>query len=87
MKFNYIVNPNIPQAAWCASIETGKDSLTVELGNALPHNESFFVCGVWNGDFENGRFDLASFPCCTGARVLNDVNEGGGEILNSNTFA
>lgn len=77
MNFKYIINDKIPQAAWCACIKPGNDSIAVIIGKAVPHNEHFFVSGVWDGDFKAGRFDSANFPCCTGARLLTDVNTGG----------
>lgn len=69
MKFNYTVNPDIPQAAWYLSIEKGSDKINVELGTAIPHNDDFFVAGVWDGDFKKGRFDTAAFACCSGAII------------------
>lgn len=78
MIFNYTVNQNIPQAAWCAVVEEGNEAINVELGRSVPHNALFFVVGVWDGDFQSGRFDSAHFPCCTGGRLLKDVNSGGG---------
>lgn len=69
MRFKYYVNSNIPQAAWCAVIQTGQDVVDVELGLAVPHNEKFFVAGVWDGEFLEGGFAEASFSCCSGARI------------------
>ncbi|MCM1141799.1 MAG: hypothetical protein NC453_24780 [Muribaculum sp.] len=69
MKFNYIVNANIPQAAWCLIMHKRCESVDVELGQTVPHNDNFFFSGVWDGEFSAGDFINASFVCGTGAKL------------------
>lgn len=79
MKFNYHINKNIPQGAWCATLTCGNEQINVELGVSVPHNEQFFVSGVWDDDFDKANFNNCHFACCTGAKLTNS-NMGGGNF-------
>lgn len=69
MRFDYCINKQIPQAAWCAVLSMNSDIVEVEIGTAVPHRPDFFVTGVWDGVFSEGAFDEAHFACCTGGKI------------------
>lgn len=66
MEFVYKSNHKLPPLAWLAQLQEGKDTVTVMCGNAVECTDTFFVAGVWDGDFSKGDFDVTSFACCTG---------------------
>ena len=73
MIFNYLPPPiEIPQGSWCAILTAGNEEIDIEAGKAVPCFPNFFVSGVWDGDFKDGDFSNSNFPCCTGAKLINE---------------
>ncbi len=75
MKFKYVEKSKLPPLAWCAFLNKSDDVMVLH-GPSVECKEDFFVAGVWDGDFEEGGFDLAHFACCTGGSV-NKTKRGG----------
>jgi len=85
MFFKYHIIDSLPALAWLAKIEKGAELVDVFCGKNVETRTSFFVAGVWDGDFNKGDFDVSKFPCCTGG-TLNNVKSGGGKIHYSYSF-
>ena len=81
MVFVYNVIDSLPALAWLAKIEKDSSIISICCGNKVEITNSYFVAGVWDGDFNKGDFDTCRFSCCTGGK-LTDIM-GGGKILYS----
>lgn len=75
MRLVYRANSELPPLVWLARMRKGSEEVVVTCGDAVECKPQFFVAGVWDGEFQEGRFDKASFACCTGG-ILNNVKTG-----------
>lgn len=70
--FQYHILSDLPKLAWCTTIEKESSSVTVLSGKKVECQDRFFVSGVWDGSFSDGRFDRARFFCGSGMIVEDD---------------
>ena len=49
-----------PKLAWYATWEKGGDTMQVFCGNSVEVRKDRLFEGAWDGDFEEGAFDLSS---------------------------
>lgn len=75
MRFQYQCIEDLPKLSWLAIVEKGKDFVEVIHGASVECLDTFFVAGVWDGDFSDGNFSETSFSSCTGG-VLKKTNGG-----------
>lgn len=75
MVFVYNVIDSLPALAWLAKIEKDSSIISICCGNKVEITNSYFVAGVWDGDFNKGDFDTCRFSCCTGGK-LTDIMGG-----------
>ena len=68
MKFNYILNKELPRLAWCAIIVKDAHELNLYHGIGIETERDFFVEGAWNGEFFEADFDKASFFMGSGGK-------------------
>lgn len=54
MEFNFIRNDDLPQLAWIAAFQSGK--CLIEHGSTVETSSKYFVEGVWDGRFADGKF-------------------------------
>ena len=66
INFKYELINSIPVLSWIMKVTSFKDVL-VKHGSMVECKSSFFVSGVWAGDFETGDFINTTFSCCSGA--------------------
>lgn len=71
-ELNYKVVEHLPKLAWLAEINRFDKSVVVFVGSKVECRDNFFVTGVWDGAFEEGRFDIAQFNLSTGAILEED---------------
>jgi len=69
VKFGFRCNESIPALAWCLTIADGRASLVH--GPMVEATPEFFTDGVWDGRFEDHRFDQRFFAG-TGGIVRSD---------------
>ena len=69
MNFHFNQNDRLPRLAWCARIEKAVPSVVIEHGQSVETRETFFVEGVWDGPFDQGRFDISDALLGSGARL------------------
>ena len=72
MVFKYTIKKNLPPLSWIAIVSENCDTIEVIAGRTVETFDSFFVSGVWDGDFIKGDFDHCNFSCCTGAIIRDD---------------
>lgn len=72
MEFNYTIKKNLPPLSWLAIVSENCDTIEVVVGSTVETFDSFFVSGVWDGDFKTGDFEQCNFSCCTGAKLKDD---------------
>ena len=69
----YIVSYNIieklPKLAWLADIDVAMHTVKVYAGPNVECHETFFVSGVWDGNFMDAGFDSSSVFYGTGAKI------------------
>jgi len=56
MQIQYLEIQELPKLAWLAKYDVGRHRLTVSHGSGVETAETFFVEGVWDGDFAKGNF-------------------------------
>ena len=59
MKFKYQLNESLPPLAWLAKFNKRGGEIKTLHGSMVECRDSFFVSGVWDGEFEKGEFDTA----------------------------
>lgn len=69
IKFVYTKMTKLPPLAWLAIFTEDSDKVEVNCGDAVVTSPSYFVAGVWDGDFQKGDFDICTTPCCTGMKI------------------
>lgn len=82
MKFNYLLNKELPRLAWCAVLFKDSDEVNVYHGIDIETKMNFFVEGAWNGDFMQGDFDTATFFMGSGAKK---VEQGRGVLFSTSS--
>lgn len=75
MRFTYHIMPEFAKLSWCAKVNRGAEVTDVYAGAAVECQDTWFVSGVWDGDFRKADFDTAEFFCGTGAKIQ------GGEVV------
>ena len=60
MRFEYRPIPTLPRLAWCAELSRGSDTARVTHGPAVETARSHFSDGAWDGEFAEGRPDVAA---------------------------
>ena len=75
MRFTYHIMPEFAKLSWCAKVNRGAEVTDVYAGAAVECQDTWFVSGVWDGDFRKADFDAAEFFCGTGAKIQ------GGEVV------
>lgn len=71
MRFKYY-RRSIPGLSWLAIVKQDCTDVDVYCGHNVECRDSFFVAGVWAGDFTSGGFTKSIFSCCSGAEICND---------------
>ena len=67
MKFEYLLNKELPPLAWLADIKNGIVALLH--GENVECRNEFFVEGAWNGNFSSGDFIDSDWFCGSGGAV------------------
>jgi hypothetical protein len=70
--FRYHPIPTLPQLAWCARVDRGKDAVSVFHGNLVEADPRGFVEGAWNGSFASLSFTAATVVVGTGGVLEHD---------------
>ncbi len=60
MEFQFEPIETLPRLAWCARIKREEDRVVVRHGPWVETRPTFFCEGAWNGEFAEGRPDLAT---------------------------
>lgn len=68
-KFQYFVHQRLPKLGWGMCVHGDSEIVDVHVGTQVETNDSFFVAGVWDGNFLDGMFDQADFLCGSGAKI------------------
>lgn len=78
MRFVYTQMTKLPPLAWLTIFTEDSNTVEVSCGDAVVTSPSYFVAGVWDGDFQKGEFDTCTTPCCTGMKI--DESSSMGEV-------
>src|SRR5262249_29070952 len=62
----------LPRLAWCARLASGSPIVTVTHGPWVETSDAFFVEGVWDGPYDEGRFDRTCAFLGSGSRLVDD---------------
>jgi len=71
LRYRFTANPSLPKLSWVAEVNRADESVLIHHGPFVEARGSFFVEGVWNGEFEKGEFGATDCVFGTGA-VLRD---------------
>ena len=78
MNFVYHKKSELPPLAWLAVVTKGADVVEVNCGDAVVTSDEWFAAGVWDGELDRGEFDTCSTSCCTGMKISQIGDIGGG---------
>lgn len=67
--FEFIVSKNIGKLSWGMIVSPKTEKVRVIVGEQVETTETFFVAGVWDGDFMSGEFETAEMFCGSGAKI------------------
>lgn len=67
MKFEYLLNKELPPLAWLADIKN--EIVALLHGENVECRNEFFVEGAWNGNFSSGDFIDSDWFCGSGGAV------------------
>lgn len=72
MELSFICKPDIPPLAWAIVKDANSPIVKIIHGNAVECRNNMFVAGVWESDFESGKFDEAYSLHGSGAKLSDD---------------
>jgi len=73
MRFDYVIDPDLPVLAWCAVFRQGSEHVQVFVGSRVEVTEDWFVEGAWDGPFAEGGFDYCHALMGSGGKISGDV--------------
>ena len=73
MRFEYVIDPDLPVLAWCAVIRKNSDVVQVYAGPRVEVTENWFVEGAWDGPFQEGGFDQSYALMGSGGKISDDT--------------
>lgn len=69
VQLRYHTCRDLAKLGWCMVIHKDGKAIDVYAGSDVETKDSWFVSGVWDGDFEEADFAGAEFFCATGAKI------------------